>query len=183
MRFKFLLSLAAFSCITNVFAQEVKLVDLLAEESKKTLAKQKEEISKSTPAAPVVPLNVGQIPALPKPKPIVNEPRTLSVFGVAPDYMAEMEINGKFHLLKVGQSIYSYKVASITPSGVNLLSMAPPKKPKPRKKVSPPAQLNGENAPQAAVVKKVSSPTKKKVAKPLPTTPTFVTRFYPLQQN
>jgi type IV pilus biogenesis protein PilP len=180
MRFKIFIAVIALNCMSSVFAQDVKLVDMLAEESKKTLAKQKEENSKLAPTTPVVALNQLTAPSMVKPKPINTEPRTISVYGVAPDYKAEMEINGKVLLVKTGQTIQNYKVASINSSGVTLLSTVNPKrKAKVRSKIA-------VNKPVDAVStepKKVATVKRKSPVNTTAAAPTVVSRFFALPQQ
>lgn len=180
MRYKLLLAVIALNSISSVFAQDVKLVDMLAEESKKTLAKQKEENSKLAPTTPVVAMNQLTAPSIVKPKPINTEPRTISVYGISPDYKAEMEINGKVLLVKTGQTIQNYKVAAINPTGVTLLSAVTPKrKAKVRSKVAVIKSVD------AAVTepKKVTKVKRKNPVNKTSATPLFVSRFFALPQQ
>lgn len=177
---KIFMAVMSLVFVSSAFAQDVKLVDILAEESKKTLAKQKEELAKLTPAAPVVTMNQIASQNLVKPKPINTEPRTISVFGVSPDYKAEMEINGKVLLVKTGQTIQNYKVASINPIGVTLTSTLKTKKTsKVRSKiVANKAAEVTTNVPKKVVTVKRKTPSSSTVVTPL-----VVSRFFPLPQQ
>ena len=180
MRLKLFIAVIALNCMSSVFGQDVKLVDLLAEESKKTLAKQKEELAKLAPTAPVAAMNQIAVPSIAKPKPINTEPRTISVYGVSPDYKAEMEINGKVLLVKTGQTIQNYKVASINPIGVTLLSNVKSKRsPKARSKVAVKKPADSVSTQP----KKVSTVKLKNSANTAPSAPTVVHRFFPLPQQ
>ena len=180
MRFNFLLVVIAMNCMCNATAQDVKLADMLAAESKKTHAKQQEELAKIAPDAPTIALNQVASQVLVKPKPIIPEPRTISVYGVAPDYRAEMSINGTIQLVKTGQTIQNYTVASINPIGVTLLTVVYPKKKKARKKV---VSANSVVADTSTAPKKVTTLPRRKVTKVVAAAPSYVQHFFPLQQQ
>lgn len=182
MRLNILLVVIAINCMSNAAAQDVTLADMLAAESKKTHAKQKEELAKTAPETPPISLNQVASQILVKPKPINPEPRTISVYGVAPDYKAEMSINGAILLVKTGQTIQNYTVASINPIGVTLLTVAQSKKiKKSRKKVQP---ANSIVADTSTAPKKVTTFVKKKVTNNTVTAAlSYVQHFFPLQQQ
>lgn len=180
MRLIFLLVLIVVNCISGVFAQEVKLVDMLAEESKKTLAKQKEEALKNAPPILPVAQNLLQPSQVIKPKVIKREPRTISIFGIAPAYSAEMEINGKIILLKTGHTVDGYKVGSINPSGVTLLSFVPPKK-----KYRPIRKVAAKKTVTESVAVEPKKFVRKSIAqtKAVANTSTEIARFFPLPKQ
>lgn len=121
MQFRLLIGFFGLILSSQLFAQETSLNDLLNLETRVTVSKMKEELSKSSAAdvkVPVLPKLDGALKHIPR------EPRTIAVYGVSPNYEGQMDFDGSVVTVKPGMTIFGKVVASISANGITLVTPA-----------------------------------------------------------
>ena len=106
----------------DIFAQETTLGELLDLESKVTKAKLNQDLAKIEPVVVPKPVDLPKLDTVPKKQPVI-EPVTVAVYGISPNYKAQMDFGGKIVTVRKGLSIYGKRVVSITAEGVTLESV------------------------------------------------------------
>jgi hypothetical protein len=104
------LSLASAPCR----AQEITIGTIMDLEDQIVLKKLNEELRKPSANAPL------PVPLPPPPPQKVYPTQTLAVYGMSPDYEAQVTHGGTLYQVKVGARVGAYKVAAISPFGAEL---------------------------------------------------------------